>query len=129
MALILVVGCVSESQVNSPVSTTPYPGAKTTVKATAVKTTVSASPLQLVESHTETGDYGSRYVVGSVKNNGDKTYNYVQITINEYDDSGAQVGSTLANVNNLEPGGIWKFKAYVIDKEATNFKVKEITGW
>ena len=89
----------------------------------------TASDLQLVESHVETGDYGIKYIVGSVKNNGAKTYSYVQVTINLYDNSGAQVGSTLANVNNLEPGGTWKFKAYWTEKDGTSYKIKEITGW
>lgn len=89
----------------------------------------TASDLQLVESHVENGDYGTKYIVGSVKNNGGKTYKYVQVTINLYDNSGAQVGSTLANVNNLEPGGTWKFKAMWLEKDATNYKVKEITGF
>jgi len=89
----------------------------------------TASDLQLVESHVETGDYGSKYIVGTIKNNGAKTLSYVQVTINLYDDTGAQVGSTLDNVNNLEAGGTWKFKAYWLESDATNYKIKEITGF
>lgn len=97
--------------------------------ATGSGSSSTASDLQLVESHVENGDYGMKYIVGSVKNNGGKTYKYVQVTINLYDNSGAQVGSTLANVNNLEPNGTWKFKAMWLEKDATNYKIKEITGY
>ena len=84
--------------------------------------------LEVLETSTSNEGY-VRYVVGSVKNNTKKTYGYVQVTINLYDDSGAQVGSTLANVNNLEPNGTWKFKAPIMDDNATKFKVKEVTGF
>lgn len=69
------------------------------------------------------------YVVGTVINTKNKKLSYLQVEINLYDQSGAQVGSALANINNLEPGGTWKFKAYVFQQEATDFKIKEITGW
>jgi hypothetical protein len=35
----------------------------------------------------------------------------VQITYNLYDESGARVGTALANINDLEAGGSWKFRA------------------
>lgn len=85
--------------------------------------------LELIDAQAVTGDYGVRSIVGTVKNNTDKEYSYVQIEINLYDDSGAQVGSTLANANNLEPGGTWKFEAVILEDNATEFKVKEITGF
>ena len=69
------------------------------------------------------------YITGTVKNTKNRTYKYVQVEINLYDGSGAQVGSTMANTNNLEPGGVWKFKAIALQDEATNFKIKEITAF
>mgnify|MGYP000993857118 CR=1 FL=1 len=72
---------------------------------------------------------GVRYVAGTVRNNTNRQYSYVQVEINLYDDSGAQVGSTLANTNNLEPGGTWKFKALVLEDSATKFKIKDVTGF
>jgi hypothetical protein len=73
---------------------------------------------------------GISYVVGTVKNNTSKQYSYVQVEINLYDESGAQIGSTLANTNNLEAGGTWKFKAVVLeDKNVKQYKVKNITGF
>jgi len=124
---IFFAGCTSTTTTaNSPVQTL------STVKPAGTTTTIAASSqdaLTLVESHVETGDYGARYVVGTIKNNVNKQFTYVQVTINEYDSSGAQVGSTLANTNNLEAYGTWKFKAYVLDKDATDFKVMTATAY
>jgi len=114
---VLSAGCASSTKVDSTGSSPSSSSTKT--------------DLQLIESHIEPDQYGVyNYVVGSVKNNNaGKTYGYVQVTINLYDKSGAQVGSTLANVNNLEPGGVWKFKAPMIEKDAASYKIKEITGF
>lgn len=126
LALMLIITMISAACCGASNTTVDKSGS---VASGSSGSSSTASDLQLVESHVETGDYGTKYIVGSVKNNGAKTYSYVQVTINLYDNSGAQVGSTLANVNNLEPGGTWKFKAYWIEKDATNYKIKEITGW
>lgn len=73
---------------------------------------------------------GVRYITGTIKNNTSKKYAYVQVDISLYDESGAQVGSTFANINNLEPDGTWKFKAVVLDdKTASKYKVTNISGW
>lgn len=72
------------------------------------------------------------YIEGSIQNNTDKVYSYVQVTFNLYDSEGAQVGSALANVNNLEGKGVWKFKAIgsLGDAEkVASYKLIEITGW
>lgn len=86
------------------------------------------SDLEVLEHSTSSEQY-SNYVVGTVRNNSNKKYGYVQISINLYDDSGAQVGSTMANLNNLEPGGTWKFKALIMDKRASKYKIDKVTGF
>lgn len=85
--------------------------------------------LRVESAFWKTGEFGIRYVAGTVVNTGKKTYGYVQVEINLYDEQGNQVGSTLANVNNLEPGGRWKFEAIVMEDNASRFKVKGVTGF
>lgn len=88
-----------------------------------------APDLQLIESHIEKDEF-ARYVAGTVKNNTDHQYKYVQVEINLYDSSGAQVDSTLANTNNLEPQGTWKFKSMpIVNNNVANYKIKDITGY
>lgn len=68
------------------------------------------------------------YATGHVRNNTDRNYRYVQIQINEIDQSGAIVGSTMANMNNLGPGETWSFKA-PLTSDGVKFRVKDITGF
>lgn len=103
--------------------------AKAKAEADAKAKAEAAKPkLEVIESKSENDKY-SRYVVGTVKNNTNKEYGYVQVEINLYDESGAQVGSTLANANNLEAGGTWKFKAPILEESAKTFKIKDVNGF
>jgi hypothetical protein len=69
----------------------------------------------------------SGVIRGTVKNDTPQSYKYVQVEFNIYDVSGNQIGSTLANVNNLEPGASWKFKAMVLEGAADRAELKGIT--
>jgi hypothetical protein len=81
--------------------------------------------------HGQYTDHGNGFVTGEITgevvNRRSHTLSYVQITFNLYDDSGAQVGSALANVNGLEPGSTWKFKA-VTTGHWTKYKVSKLMG-
>ncbi len=88
---------------------------------------VKTPDLEVIE-HTTESDSFSTYIVGKVKNNTDKQFSYAQVEINLYDAEGAQVGSTIDNTNNLEPGGTWKFKAITTEEFAT-YKIKDVTGF
>lgn len=85
--------------------------------------------LEVVNFEWGSGQYGTTVLVGTVRNNTGKTYSYVQVEFNLYDESGAQVGSTFANVNNLEPGGTWRFEAVVLEHRASKARLKGVTGF
>lgn len=68
-------------------------------------------------------------ITGTVINRRNRKLRYAQISFNLYDDSGAQVGTALANVNGLEPGGKWKFKATAFGTDFSTYKVNELTGF
>jgi len=85
--------------------------------------------LQLDGLEFKAGAFGMGVVTGTIRNTGGQTFNYVQVEVNGYDASGAQVGSTLANINNLEPGGRWNFETMPLSDKAVRVKVKEITAW
>jgi hypothetical protein len=54
----------------------------------------------------------------------------VQVTFNLYDKSGAQLGTAVDNINNLEPNGTWKYKALGLTTEKVDsYKFVEISGW
>ena len=73
-------------------------------------------------------EYGS-YIVGTVKNPSGKKYSYVQVDFNLYDKAGAQIGTAMANVNNLEPYGTWKFKALALEDNAQNARLNSVNGY
>lgn len=66
-------------------------------------------------------------VTGRVRNNTDRRFRYVQITFALYDAEGNQVGTALANIADLEPRAIWKFRA-VGFTPATRFKLSGLEG-
>lgn len=80
-----------------------------------------------VLSHSTESDGYLRYIVGEIRNNTDKTYSYVQVEIGLYNGE-SLVGSTLDNVNNLEPGQVWQFKALVYEDNATSYKITDVSG-
>lgn len=104
-------------------------GARTTGRTAKTTPEESSRPdLELIEAHPVSKSFGWA-AAGTVRNNTDHEYSYVQVEINLYDKAGTLVDSTLANVNNLEPRGKWKFEAPVLNDHARTWKVKAITGY
>lgn len=70
------------------------------------------------------------YITGTVQNNTNRAYRYVEVNINVYDESGAQIASPMANTQNLQAGGTWKFKAPIIPHPTGrfSFEVIKVTG-
>lgn len=93
-------------------------------------TSTQEGGLTLVSDKKTTDQYGTIYIEGEIKNNSDKTYSYAQVTFNLYDADGAQLGTAMDNINNLEPNGTWKYKALAYSTEdIATYKFIEITGW
>ena len=78
---------------------------------------------------TMTQDEYSRCIIGTVKNNSDKKFSFIQVEFILYDDSGAQIGSTFADVENLKPNSSLEFKVLIDDASATRAKFKDVSGW
>jgi hypothetical protein len=68
-------------------------------------------------------------ITGTVVNRRDHKLAYAQIQFNVYDDSGAQVGTALANINGLEPGGRWNFTATSFGTNYRTYKFSELSGF
>lgn len=68
-------------------------------------------------------------ITGIVENRRPRKLSYAQISFSLYDDSGAQVGTAIANINGLEPGSKWKFEAISFGQEFTKYKFSELTGF
>ncbi len=68
-------------------------------------------------------------IVGIVKNNTNKDYDYVQISFTLYDADGNVVDTAFTNVNNLKAGNTWKFEAMFFEEGVAYWELDEITGW
>ena len=79
----------------------------------------------------EYDDYFSHYIEGTVTNNLDKDYSYVQIEFVCYDKDGNNVGTAFDNTNNLLKKQTWKFKALGLftDTSVDHCDFQEISGW
>lgn len=73
----------------------------------------------------------SHYIEGTVTNNKDKDYSYVQIEFICYDKDGNNLGTAIDNTNNLLGNQTWKFKAMGLftDSKTDHCDFHEITGW
>ena len=71
------------------------------------------------------------YIEGVVTNNLDKDYSYVQIEFICYDKDGNNLGTALANTNNLLGKQTWKYKAMGMftNQIVDHCDFKEVTGW
>ncbi len=90
------------------------------------------SKFTLTDDHGYSDEYGfAYYIEGTVKNNTNKKYSYVQITFNTYDEAGNVIGSCLDNINNLEANGTWKIQAICSGdaKSVKSYKFMEFTSW
>lgn len=73
-------------------------------------------------------EFGS-YIVGVVKNNTDKDYDYLQISFTLYDEQGNVIDTAFTNANNIKAGGTWKFEAMFFAEDVASWELDEITGW
>ena len=71
------------------------------------------------------------YVTGTLTNNTDDEVGYIQVEYNLYDADGAQVGTALANTNNLKAGGAWKFEALgtASPDEVASYELVDVTSF
>lgn len=70
-------------------------------------------------------------ITGTLTNNTDEEKNYIQVEYVIYDAEGAQIGTALANTNNLKAGGTWKYEAYsmVSPSEVDSWELADVTGF
>ncbi len=89
----------------------------------------SKDDLEILEHHVCTLDFGVKGICGTLQNNSNKAYSYVQISANFYDKSGTQVGDSMTNATNLEPNGKLKFEIVSDGNNVSSYKITEVTGW
>ena len=112
-------------------------GSNSSTGAGGAKTEQTEEKKQEQEPYTisdETLDTSNPYgvkITGILVNNTDEDKSYLQIEYNLYDADGAQIGTALANINNLKAGGTWKFEAASMEKpeDVANWERVDVSGF
>jgi hypothetical protein len=68
-----------------------------------------------------------KYIVGTVANNGNQRYSYVETWTTLLDASGNVVDVTLDDCRDLQPGEAWRFKIYIPQK-VTDYHIRKLNG-
>ena len=77
-----------------------------------------------------TGDFGIKTINGSYKNVSGATISYAQVTFALFDKNGAQIGTAVANINNIAKDAVWKYSATPLTMdEWVSFQFSEIDSW
>lgn len=109
-------------------------GSDSSTSAGAAKTEQKKPKQEPYTISDETLDTSNPYdvkITGTLVNNTDEDKSYLQIEYNLYDADGAQIGTALANINNLKAGGTWKFEASSMEKpeDVANWKRVDVSGF
>lgn len=123
-AAAIIIGSSASGGDDTPKTDSGSQGTQS-VQAQTEKST-EKKDLEVADLSMTTDNYSTK-ITGKITNNTDKTYSYVQVTFSLYDSEGALLGTALANVNNLEAGGVWKFEAIGFESNVASYKLTDIT--
>ena len=79
-----------------------------------------------------TSDSYSWKISSILTNNTDSEKSYIQVNYILYDKDGNQIGTALANTNNLKDGGSWKFEASsfgVEPNQVDHYELGDVSGF
>lgn len=84
---------------------------------------------ELYNLKTKWGESYILYVTGTVRNNSNHDYKYVQVNGKCFDNEGAQTETPWTNTTNLDAHGVWKFEMMVHDSDRMKkYQIESING-
>ena len=133
VAIVLATQSAYSAAIDEAASGTVQTSDETSVAANATGETTSAESADKysIDGEELTGDAYSCKISGVYTNKAGKDLNYVQVSYSLFDADGNQIGTALANTNNLADGGTWKFEAFgsaAVD-EVASYKIGDVTGF
>lgn len=130
VAVIIVIAAVGGMGSGSKASSSSSSDGEQTTQTDEQKA-VEQEPYTIADEQADGSNQFMLKITGTLTNNTDQDKSYIQVEYNLYDADGAQVGTALANTNNLKAGGTWKFEAVSTtepDKVAT-WERMDVTGF
>lgn len=133
VAIVLATQSAYSAAIDEAASSTVQTSDGASAAAPAAGETTSAEPADKysIDGEELTGDTYSCKISGVYTNKAGKDLSYVQVSYNLFDADGNQIGTALANTNNLADGGTWKFEAFgsaAVD-EVASYKIGDVTGF
>ncbi len=128
IAVLLVLGAIGSMGGNQPATSEP---AGSTAQPAPAEPEPEPEPYTVSDEVLDTSNPFAVKIQGTLVNNTDKDRSYIQVSYNLYDADGAQVGTALANTNNLKAGGVWKFEALgtAEPEQVASWELAEVTGF
>lgn len=129
IVLLVVVGVAAGGAGSS--NGTSSDSSSSSSEPTAVQQTEKKEEYTITDEAVDTSNQYMFTINGTLTNNSDSDKSYIQVSYNLYDSDGAQVGTALANTNNLKAGGTWKFSAVgtVDPSKVASWERTEVTGF
>lgn len=133
VAIVLATQSAYSAAIDEAASGTVQTSDGASAAAPAAEGTTSAEPADKysIDGEELSGDAYSCKISGVYTNKAGKDLSYVQVSYNLFDADGNQIGTALANTNNLADGGTWKFEAFgsaTVD-EVASYKIGDVTGF
>lgn len=133
VAIVLATQSAYSAAIDEAASSTVQTSDRASAAAPAAGEATSAESADKysIDGEELTGDAYSCKISGVYTNKADKDLSYVQVSYNLFDADGNQIGTALANTNNLADGGTWKFEAFgsaAVDQVAS-YKIGDVTGF
>lgn len=133
VAIVLATQSAYSAAIDEAASGTVQTSDGASAAAPAAEGTTSAEPADKysIDGEELSGDAYSCKISGVYTNKAGKDLSYVQVSYNLFDADGNQIGTALANTNNLADGGTWKFEAFgsVAVDEVASYKIGDVTGF
>ncbi len=123
---VLLVGCIAfGASVAKEVAKDPkFQAEMKKLNTNTVKDKVTYDPATFKMTPTATGFE----ITGEILNKTNEELPYLQIRFAILDDKGEQIDTTIANVSKVAPKTAWKFKVPVVNKQASKFKVVDVSN-
>jgi hypothetical protein len=84
--------------------------------------------LEVIRSTGSVDAAGIMHIEGTLRNNTSRSYRYVAISFDVYNDQGDKVGDAFTNVRGLDAGQTWAFDALSFSKGGTRFRLGNVSG-
>lgn len=124
VVVVLALCLGKDSSPSSPSGTTPG-------STTVTKNKLEVSGTAMSVEYNDLLGYSVR-ITGLAKNVSGRNLSYASVEFSVYDESGYNIGTAVANVNNIAGGDTWRFEAVLLDFSETrpvSFKLADITAW